>query len=153
VRTKWTTRVAASIGAVVLAGAALFGPAALTYAAPPPLIARDFVESSPRGFGDRNNNWPPAMSWGRDHLYVGTSRAVQCDVSLSISVVAVPLFTGAVQAPWFPFPHRSPHIGCPPNAPALAAPGRAATPARAQAPVASRFLRDTVTLLIVRLPS
>src|SRR5580700_2821291 len=38
---------------------------------------------------------------------------------------------------------------CPPNMLALAAPGRLAAPTRAQAPVASRFLRDTVILVIV----
>src|SRR5215469_9686028 len=43
---------------------------------------------------------------------------------------------------------------CPPNVPALAAAGKLTAPApiRAQAPVASRFLRDTVILIIVRPP-
>src|SRR6267154_191981 len=41
---------------------------------------------------------------------------------------------------------------CPPNAPALASPGRLTAPTKAQAPVASRFLRDTAILVIVRSP-
>src|ERR1035438_5871086 len=40
---------------------------------------------------------------------------------------------------------------CPPDAPALAGPGRL-TATSAQAPVASRFLRDTAVLVIVRSP-
>src|ERR1700720_2989068 len=38
---------------------------------------------------------------------------------------------------------------CPPNALALAAPGRLTAPTSAQAPVASRFLRDTAILVLV----
>src|SRR5579863_487960 len=38
---------------------------------------------------------------------------------------------------------------CPPNALALAGPGRLTAPTSAQAPVASRFLRDTAILVIV----
>src|SRR6266481_7546418 len=41
---------------------------------------------------------------------------------------------------------------CPPNALALAGPGRLTAPTSAQAPVASRFLRDTAILAIVRSP-
>src|ERR1700728_265477 len=41
---------------------------------------------------------------------------------------------------------------CPPNALALAGPGRLAAPTSAQAPVTSRFLRDTAILVIVRSP-
>src|ERR1700692_2428610 len=41
---------------------------------------------------------------------------------------------------------------CPPNALALAGPGRLTAPTSAQAPVASRFLRDTAILVIVRPP-
>src|SRR6266436_4119397 len=41
---------------------------------------------------------------------------------------------------------------CPPNALALAGPGRPTAPTSAQAPVASRFLRDTAILVIVRSP-
>src|SRR5580700_1487843 len=45
---------------------------------------------------------------------------------------------------------------CPPNALALARPGRLTAPSRAQAPVASRFLRDTAifvpVIVIVRSP-
>src|ERR1700675_611801 len=40
----------------------------------------------------------------------------------------------------------------PPNAMALASPGRVAAPTSAQAPVASRFLRGIVILVIVRSP-
>src|ERR1700674_1511874 len=40
----------------------------------------------------------------------------------------------------------------PPNALALAGPGRLTAPTSAQAPVASRFLRDTAILVIVRSP-
>src|ERR1700735_2521110 len=39
---------------------------------------------------------------------------------------------------------------CPPNALARASPGRLTAPTSAQAPVASRFLRDTSVLVIVR---
>src|SRR5215468_9332193 len=43
---------------------------------------------------------------------------------------------------------------CPPNVPALAGSGRLTAPApiRAQAPVASRFLRDTLILVMIRSP-
>src|SRR5580704_11889000 len=41
---------------------------------------------------------------------------------------------------------------CPPNALALASPGRVTAPTSAQAPVASTFLRDIVILVIVRSP-
>src|SRR6201997_2256490 len=41
---------------------------------------------------------------------------------------------------------------CPPNALALAGPSRFTAPTSAQAPVASRFLRDTAILVIVRSP-
>src|ERR1700674_4497108 len=41
---------------------------------------------------------------------------------------------------------------CPPNALALASPGRVNAPTSAQAPVASRFLRGIVILVIVRSP-
>src|ERR1700677_4386653 len=41
---------------------------------------------------------------------------------------------------------------CPPDALALAGPGRLTAPTSAQAPVASRFLRDTKILVIVRSP-
>src|ERR1700678_13108 len=41
---------------------------------------------------------------------------------------------------------------CSPKALALAGPGRLTKPTRAQAPVASRFLRDTAVLVIVRSP-
>src|SRR5260370_41569561 len=41
---------------------------------------------------------------------------------------------------------------CPPNALAVAGPGRLTAPASAQAPAASRFLRDTAILVIVRSP-
>src|SRR5260370_6002539 len=41
---------------------------------------------------------------------------------------------------------------CPPNALALAGPGRVTAPTSAQAPVASRFLRGIVILVIVRSP-
>src|ERR1700691_6072833 len=41
---------------------------------------------------------------------------------------------------------------CPPNALALAGPGSLTAPTSAQAPVASRFLRDTAILVIVRSP-
>jgi hypothetical protein len=41
---------------------------------------------------------------------------------------------------------------CPPNALALAGPGRLTAPTSAQAPVASRFLRDTAIVVIVRSP-
>src|SRR5260370_1303985 len=41
---------------------------------------------------------------------------------------------------------------CPPNALALAGPGRLTAPTSAQAPVASRFLRDAAILVIVRSP-
>src|SRR4029077_19073312 len=41
---------------------------------------------------------------------------------------------------------------CPPTALALASPGRLTAPASAQAPVASRFLRDTAVLVIARSP-
>src|SRR5258708_2246836 len=40
----------------------------------------------------------------------------------------------------------------PPSAPALAGPGRVTAPTSAQAPVASRFLRGIVILVIVRSP-
>src|SRR6202023_1107981 len=39
---------------------------------------------------------------------------------------------------------------CPPNALALASPGRLTAPTSAQAPIASRFLRDSAILVIVR---
>ena len=41
---------------------------------------------------------------------------------------------------------------CPPNALALAGPGRGTALTNAQVPVASRFLRDIVILVIVRSP-
>src|SRR5580704_4557911 len=41
---------------------------------------------------------------------------------------------------------------CPPDALALASPGRLAAPTSAQTPVASRSLRDTAILVIVRSP-
>src|ERR1035438_9648352 len=41
---------------------------------------------------------------------------------------------------------------CPPNALALAGPGRFTATSRAQVPVARRFRRDTVALVIVRSP-
>src|SRR6201984_3876472 len=41
---------------------------------------------------------------------------------------------------------------CPPNALALAGPGRLTAPTSAQAPVARRVLRDTAMLVIVRSP-
>src|ERR1700686_679637 len=41
---------------------------------------------------------------------------------------------------------------CPRHALALAGPGRLTTPTSAQAPVASRFLRDTAIVVIVRSP-
>src|ERR1700722_15596928 len=41
---------------------------------------------------------------------------------------------------------------CSPNAPALAGPARLTAPTSAQAPVASRFLRDTAILVMVRSP-
>src|SRR5271156_1671309 len=41
---------------------------------------------------------------------------------------------------------------CPPNALALASPGRVTAPTSAQAPVASKFLRGIVILVIVRSP-
>src|ERR1700688_2286000 len=41
---------------------------------------------------------------------------------------------------------------CPPNALALAGPGRLTATSRAQVPFARRFLRDTVVLVIVRSP-
>jgi hypothetical protein len=40
----------------------------------------------------------------------------------------------------------------PPDALALAGPGRVTAPTSAQAPVASRFLRDIVILVMVRSP-
>jgi hypothetical protein len=42
---------------------------------------------------------------------------------------------------------------CPPNALALAGPDRFTALTSAQAPVASRFLRDTAILVIIRSPS
>src|SRR5271170_509730 len=58
------------------------------------------------------------------------------------------------------FPHAAYHLRiissfvefCSPNALALAGPGRIAATNSAQVPVASRFLRDTVVLVIVRSP-
>src|SRR3984893_12206904 len=41
---------------------------------------------------------------------------------------------------------------CPPDALALAGPGRVTAPTSAQAPVASRFLRDIVIVVMVRSP-
>src|SRR4051812_13423815 len=43
-----------------------------------PLRAENFVQSAPRGFGDRQNSWAQAMVWWRGNLYVGTARASLC---------------------------------------------------------------------------
>ncbi|MCP4875296.1 MAG: class I SAM-dependent methyltransferase [Gammaproteobacteria bacterium] len=40
------------------------------------LAAGNFRHISVRGFGDAYNSYPHSMAWFRDHLYVGTTRAV-----------------------------------------------------------------------------
>src|SRR5687768_4110374 len=44
----------------------------------PPLIATDFTQVAPQGFGDRHNSVAWSMAWFKGNLYVGTGRATQC---------------------------------------------------------------------------
>jgi len=52
-----------------------------------PLIASDFKQAAPRGFGDRNNGWAESMVWWHNHLYVGTSRAPTCFADFAVCLL------------------------------------------------------------------
>src|SRR6266436_8291140 len=85
-------------------------------------------------------------------LLMWSSPAALVKVKLSASSI--------LNVPKSLFSHAAYHLrmissfvtSCPPNALALASPGRVTAPTSAQAPVASRFLRDIVILVIVRSP-
>lgn len=51
----------------------------------PGLTARQFRKIAPNGFGDPYNSYAHAMTWYRDHLYVGTTRANLAQRGLQIS--------------------------------------------------------------------
>jgi len=104
------------IVAGVLAGwVALVGPSVQAQGGRP-ITAENFAQAAPRGFGDRNNSWPQAMVWWRNHLYVGTARQSACTSLFSIWN-GLRLLTGseAFVNIFFPYPPRDPDMSCPPD--------------------------------------
>ncbi len=84
-----------------------------------PLLAGNFKEAAPRGFGDRNNSWAQAMIWWNGNLYVGTSRDSIC-LSLYAVNVAGQSYLGATLANEFlPYPPLDPDLSCTTNPAAL----------------------------------
>ena len=57
--------------------------------AQPGLDFKHFRKTCPNGFGDRNNAFAYSMSWFKDHLYVGTSRANLCLLKKGLSYITM----------------------------------------------------------------
>ncbi len=62
-----------------------FGAGASAAGSSRPLLAPDFVEAAPQGFGDRQNSEAMSMLWWKGYLFVGTNRANSCVQQASIS--------------------------------------------------------------------
>lgn len=80
-----------------------------------PLLARNFAQAAPRGFGDRNNSWPQAMIWWKDNLYVGTSRQSICTSLFGLHRLAVALVGQALADIFLPYPPFDPDLSCAPD--------------------------------------
>jgi hypothetical protein len=95
---------------------------AITMATPPdvrgqgilgyPLVAGDFVRSTPHGFGDRNNSWAQAMIWWQGNLYVGTSRDSLCASLSAVHSLGVQLLGQALANQYLPYPPPDPDLLC-----------------------------------------
>ncbi|MEO8592221.1 MAG: hypothetical protein ABI759_02770 [Candidatus Solibacter sp.] len=81
-----------------------------------PLIAKNFSQAAPRGFGDRNNSWPQAMIWWKNNLYVGTSRQSLCGSLYGVYLTAVGLAGKPFADAFLPYPPLDPNLSCAPDA-------------------------------------
>src|SRR5271165_4784493 len=84
-----------------------------------PLLASNFKESAPRGFGDRNNSWAQSMIWWNGNLYVGTSRDSICLSLFSLYDAAVNVLGTTLANEFLPYPPPDPDLPCTANAAAL----------------------------------
>ena len=69
-----------------------------------PLVAADFEQAAPRGFGDRNNSWAQSMLWWHNDLYVGTTRQSMCTSLFALWEAAVGIVSLEFANMWFPYP-------------------------------------------------
>jgi hypothetical protein len=80
-----------------------------------PLMERNFFQSAPRGFGDRNNSWAQAMIWWKNNLYVGTSRQSVCTSLYALHEYVFTPILGPLVDRYFPYPPRDPDLSCAPD--------------------------------------
>uniref|UniRef100_Q026U6 Fibronectin type-III domain-containing protein n=1 Tax=Solibacter usitatus (strain Ellin6076) TaxID=234267 RepID=Q026U6_SOLUE len=80
-----------------------------------PLVASNFSQSSPRGFGDRNNSWAQSMIWWNNNLYVGSSRNSVCASLYAVYAQAVILLGPVLANQYLPYPPTDPDLSCAPN--------------------------------------
>jgi hypothetical protein len=81
-----------------------------------PLVASDFIRTTPHGFGDRHNSWAQAMIWWQGNLYVGTSRDSVCSSLSAINTFAISLFGQTLANIYLPYPPPDPDLSCAPDA-------------------------------------
>jgi hypothetical protein len=80
-----------------------------------PLVASDFIRTTPHGFGDRNNSWAQAMIWWKNNLYVGTSRDSLCASLSAVHSLGVQLLGQALANTYLPYPPPDPDLLCAPD--------------------------------------
>ena len=80
-----------------------------------PITAENFQQAAPRGFGDRNNSWAPAMAWWHNALYVGTNRSALCTALFSIWNFFMLTIDREFADTWFPYPPNNPDLSCAPD--------------------------------------
>lgn len=80
-----------------------------------PLIASNFIQSAPHGFGDRHNSWGQSMIWWHNNLYVGTTRDSVCSSLYAVHNTAVAIIGQAAADFYIPYPPNDPDLSCAPD--------------------------------------
>lgn len=80
-----------------------------------PLTANNFVQMAQHGFGDINNNWPQAMIWWKNNLYVGASRNSQCTSLYGVHLAGIALLGQALADQFLPYPPADSSLPCTPD--------------------------------------
>ena len=111
-KTRYQSRALLPAAASVVVALAIVGSSVHAQSGGRPLVAADFVQSSPRGFGDRNNSWAQAMVWWKNHLYVGTSRQTLCSSLYAVWQFATLTFGREFADTWLHYPRPDPDLAC-----------------------------------------
>jgi hypothetical protein len=77
-----------------------------------PLVASDFVRTTPHGFGDRHNSWAQSMIWWQNNLYVGTTRDSLCASLAEVNFFAAGIIGQTAADTYLPYPPPDPDLSC-----------------------------------------